>query len=513
MLDIAYPSLTQEGDAYVVGPVSDRPGEGYLWHYWIPWMALLKREQLRLRQLDQVLAEGGPFIFPLELRWEFIDWFARGMATDFLTPHIPSSVMKAVRAGKAIILLFYGHEARPLGFTRAADEKKPRVVTANVPPMALKTVRAGKAIIRQLVGHGARALGFTKRADENEQSAYDLIFGFLRRHDLPRGAVWFINGNLGGRPEYESWRRRRLGAKDVLDPFETRFLEPFSYMAQATYCGHEQGFDVSVRWDATKTAGDLFLHQATHLTLKPIKQGTSDIYAYPERPRSADALPPKLFLCMNRVTRSHRRTIVCHLLRRGFLERSLVSFRDDNPDQIHFDELEMETAWRELQKRQPLTIDRDLPLDFEDYFQSNSAAVKIGARWPYRDTCFSIVTETHFGNDTLFVSEKLWKPILNGHPFVVVGTPGTLAYLRSLGFRTFTPMIDERYDSLGDDQQRMQALFAAIDSLGRLDDNRRGALLEQLQPILAHNRHHMRHLRSPMARVLSEIEVKLTALS
>jgi hypothetical protein len=71
-------------------------------------------------------------------------------------------------------------------------------VTANVPPMALKTVRAGRAIIRQLVGHGARALGFTKSADENEQSAYDLIFGFLRRHDLPRGAVWFINGNLGG---------------------------------------------------------------------------------------------------------------------------------------------------------------------------------------------------------------------------------------------------------------------------------------------------------------------------
>ena len=42
------------------------------------WRALLKREQLRLRQLDQVLVEGGPFIFPLELRWEFIDWFARG---------------------------------------------------------------------------------------------------------------------------------------------------------------------------------------------------------------------------------------------------------------------------------------------------------------------------------------------------------------------------------------------------------------------------------------------------
>jgi hypothetical protein len=171
----------------------------------------------------------------------------------------------------------------------------------------------------------------------------------------------------------------------------------------------------------------------------------------------------------------------------------------------------METAWRELQKRQPLTIDCDLPLDFDGYFQGNSAAVKVGEFWPYRDTCFSIVTETHFSNDTLFVSEKLWKPILNGHPFVVAGTPGTLAYLRSLGFHTFAPIIDEHYDALVDDEQRMQAVLAAIDALGALDDGQRAGLLEQMQPILAHNARHMRQLRSPMAKVLADIDAKLTA--
>ena len=106
------------------------------------------------------------------------------------------------------------------------------------------------------------------------------------------------------------------------------------------------------------------------------------------------------------------------------------------------------------------------------------------------------------------VSEKLWKPILNGHPFVVAGTPGTLAYLRSLGFRTFTPIIDERYDTLADDAQRMQAILDTIDALGALNEDERAVMLERMQPILAHNASHLRQLKSPMAKVLSDIDDK-----
>ena len=82
-------------------------------------------------------------------------------------------------------------------------------------------------------------------------------------------------------------------------------------------------------------------------------------------------------------------------------------------------------------------IDRDLPLDFDTYYRTNDAAVKPGDAWPYRKTCFSIVTETHFSNDVLFVSEKIWKPMRYGHPFLVAGTPGTLSYIHQLGFQTF----------------------------------------------------------------------------
>jgi hypothetical protein len=135
--------------------------------------------------------------------------------------------------------------------------------------------------------------------------------------------------------------------------------------------------------------------------------------------------------------------------------------------------------------------------------------VNPGEVWPYLQSCFSIVTETQFTNEVLFVSEKIWKPIRNGHTFLVVGTPGTLSYLRQLGFQTFMPLIDERYDSIVDDGQRMQALFAVIDVLGKLDDNQRTALLKRAEPVLRHNRCHLRQLSSPMASLLSEIDVRL----
>ena len=71
------------------------------------------------------------------------------------------------------------------------------------------------------------------------------------------------------------------------------------------------------------------------------------------------------------------------------------------------------------------------------------------------------------------------------------------------------PLIDERYDSIVNDEQRMQALFHSIDMLGKLDENQRRVLLERAEPILLHNMPHLHQLTSPMAILLSEIDARL----
>ena len=61
VLDIAYPSVRQD-DGYTcsVGPLSDRTDAGYVWQYWIPWMAMADRQQLQLHRWMGYWLRAGP---------------------------------------------------------------------------------------------------------------------------------------------------------------------------------------------------------------------------------------------------------------------------------------------------------------------------------------------------------------------------------------------------------------------------------------------------------------------
>lgn len=64
----------------------------------------------------------------------------------------------------------------------------------------------------------------------------------------------------------------------------------------------------------------------------------------------------------------------------------------------------------------------------------------------YDQTSVSIVCETHETNDSIFLTEKTYRPILNRHPFVIRSSFKALEYLRSFGFKTFSDFINEDYN-------------------------------------------------------------------
>jgi hypothetical protein len=89
----------------------------------------------------------------------------------------------------------------------------------------------------------------------------------------------------------------------------------------------------------------------------------------------------------------------------------------------------------------------------------------------YGETYFSVVTETSYDNDHLFFpTEKVFKPILYKHPFIVVSTPNYLKNLREMGYKTFDGIIDESYDNIHDDAERMSAILAEITRLCNLSE-------------------------------------------
>ena len=74
-------------------------------------------------------------------------------------------------------------------------------------------------------------------------------------------------------------------------------------------------------------------------------------------------------------------------------------------------------------------------------------------------------------------------------PFVVVGTQGSLEYLRSYGFRTFEGIWDESYDYANDDV-RIERISSLLRSLDELPPEGKQHLFDQAQEVIEHNWNH-----------------------
>jgi hypothetical protein len=90
----------------------------------------------------------------------------------------------------------------------------------------------------------------------------------------------------------------------------------------------------------------------------------------------------------------------------------------------------------------------------------------------YENAYCNLVLETFFDADATnctFISEKTFKPVRHGQPFVVFGTPNTLTTLKELGYRTFDHAVDNSYDLHCDNTERFKRVVAAVDQLAQLD--------------------------------------------
>lgn len=101
-----------------------------------------------------------------------------------------------------------------------------------------------------------------------------------------------------------------------------------------------------------------------------------------------------------------------------------------------------------------------------------------------------LVTETVATERRHHLTEKTFKPIALGMPFVIVGTHGSLRYLRSYGFKTFGDIWDESYDDEPNDQQRYKKIAALLKQLDNTDTDQKNALFNSAKAIVQHNWDH-----------------------
>jgi hypothetical protein len=96
----------------------------------------------------------------------------------------------------------------------------------------------------------------------------------------------------------------------------------------------------------------------------------------------------------------------------------------------------------------------------------------------YNETYFSLVSETTIDSicfkynknnyaAPVFITEKTWKPIMFKHPFMIFGQPQILKYLKELGFETFNNLFDESYDTIDNNNVRLDTIIKNIKHLER----------------------------------------------
>jgi len=95
-----------------------------------------------------------------------------------------------------------------------------------------------------------------------------------------------------------------------------------------------------------------------------------------------------------------------------------------------------------------------------------------------------------FSSTALSLNKSTFLPILNLQPFVIVGPPESLKLLRSSGYKTFSKNINETYDSIIDDEARMQSLFRLVYEMANFTGSELSILNEKLRSVIIHNQAH-----------------------
>ena len=101
-----------------------------------------------------------------------------------------------------------------------------------------------------------------------------------------------------------------------------------------------------------------------------------------------------------------------------------------------------------------------------------------------------VILETLFDDNRWHLTEKSLRPIALGHPFILAGTAGSLAYLRSYGFKTFDTVWNESYDSIKDPEQRLCAITDLMAQIASWAPQIQEKKLAEAQAIADYNRQH-----------------------
>ena len=311
----------------------------------------------------------------------------------------------------------------------------------NISNVVLEDVRNGKALI--LIDY----------AEENFLSKveYENLHRSLEDSNIPKDRIVFAFNTFNGQEVYESWfppEERRITVKNW----------PFVIVHTSHHYANNGSSYVSKQWFQN----------------------------------SRNTIRKNHFLFKIRRPRDHRLALLTKLASDNLLEKGDWSCLTPVTIEYQFQVLELEygikldnNVIRELDKQIPHTLESE-----SSTYGSVSAWTDQHAE-AYKSSYLYICTETYMHEPHKSLTEKVFKPIVNLQPFIFIAYPGALQQLRDLGFKTFSPFIDESYDDITDKKERFNKAYNEIVRLISMPIEELHDLYWQMEDILIHNQEHL----------------------
>jgi len=121
----------------------------------------------------------------------------------------------------------------------------------------------------------------------------------------------------------------------------------------------------------------------------------------------------------------------------------------------------------------------------------------------YNQANFQVVVETDINLENFAPTEKIYKSLLTGMPFVVLGSYKFLSNIRSLGFTTYNELWDESYDNIYHFENRINKVCDTIKNLESFDwENNKS----KLEIIAAKNARNFLNCNNHLVRFFKNLE-------
>jgi hypothetical protein len=128
--------------------------------------------------------------------------------------------------------------------------------------------------------------------------------------------------------------------------------------------------------------------------------------------------------------------------------------------------------------------DEHVTYDCSDFENNKAEVLNTSA---HSKSFVNIVNESLINTNSVFFSEKIFKPITMAQPFILFGNPYSLKKLKEMGYKTFDKWWDESYDLETDLTRRLEKIIDIMIEIASWDIDKLYKITNEMEEILFHN--------------------------